>query len=158
MAISPRVLTLLDKPYASLALMDKIPKRLNLLQFKTVTNYIALSIGNPMISDADAENYFNGLRGLFGVRGKKIPKIKLITLSKNAVNLANGHPPLSAKNMNKNKCCKDCDNNKPPQKINCGCGEDGTGAYWCRGTKCDDNAQSPYECCHCYGTAGFHDC
>ena len=145
-------LTYVDKPFQFLRVMHKIPNRINLQQFRVLTNYVALTVGNPMVSDEDVEKYFNDLRRLFGVRGNTLPKGKLVAMSKNEVNKRAGLPPQG---MNKTNCCKECAN-KTETNINCGCSYDGTG-YWCNGTYCSNYPYSS-DCCQCVGMGGFHHC
>ena len=117
----------------------------------------------------EIKNYFNGLRRYYGV-GNKLLKSKLIALSKHEHNRRVGLPPLKTKgDMNKKKCCVEYANNNYEAKIKCGCGKDGTGAYWCNGTMCNYPECGPVagsvqprsdcpKCCQCQGGAGFHDC
>lgn len=144
-------LTFLHKPYEFLKGMRNIPNLINLRQFKVITNFRALSIGNPIVSHADLKNYFEGLCFHYGV-GNKIKKSKLIALDKHEHNRRVGRPPLKTKgDMNKHKCCKSCTKNKA-EVISCGCSEDGTGTYWCRGTECNETYEG------CSGLSGFDGC
>ena len=145
-------LTYVDKPFQFLRVMHKIPNRINLQQFRVLTNYVALTVGNPMVSDEDVEKYFNDLRRLFGVRGNTLPKGKLVAMSKNEINKRAGLPPQG---MDKSKCCKECDN-KQPVKIKCNCSYNGIG-YSCGGDHCSN---WPYtsDCCMCSGPICYPHC
>jgi hypothetical protein len=148
--------TMLDKPYEFMRSMRKIPNQINLQQFRIISNYLALSLGNPGISNADSIKVFNIMRRIFNVRGNTIPKRKLVAMSKNEVNKRAGVGPIEIKGMNKHKCCKSCPT-KYNYSLKCDCAWDGTG-YTCAGSHCDNNNDADNTCCHCDGWPNFSSC
>jgi hypothetical protein len=150
----PKRFTILDKPYEFIKNMRKIPNNINLQHFRIITNFLALSLGNPLVSKADSINVFDILRKILNVSGNTLPKNKLVAMSKNEVNKKAGVEPLSTKGMNKKHCCKTCPNDEFTN-IKCGCSWDGT-TYACAGTMCDYNYMG--QCCQCDGLPNFSTC